>query len=77
MKTRKAVTIGYAGQLFPPVTFKVGTTCRLAKNVGLSAEGEKRYWLSLPVGYNGGKWHKQIRSWARNYGFLVSHSEIF
>lgn len=76
MKTKKQVEIGYAGQLFPPVVFKVGTTCRLAK-VGLSRDGQKQYWLSLPVGFDGGKWHKDIRSYAKNYGFLVKYSEIF
>ena len=77
MKTKKQIEIGYAGQLFPPVLFKVGTTCRLASNVGLSRDGEKQYWLSLPVGFNGGKWHKDIRSYAKNCGFLVKRSEIF
>ena len=78
MKTKKQITIGYAGQLFPAIEFKIGTTCRLAHNMPLTEDtNEKRYWLSLPRGFNGGKFHKEIKSFGRNCGFLVNYSDIF
>lgn len=74
MKTKKEIVIGYAGTTLPYVTFPVGTSTRLAKNLGLDRNGEKQYWLSLPRGHKYGKF---VTSYARVYGYHASYSEIF
>jgi hypothetical protein len=74
MKTRKKIVIELAGLCLPEVVFPVGTSTRLAKNLGLDKNGEKQYWLSLP---RGNKEPKRVKQWARVYGYHASYSEIF
>ena len=73
MKTKKEVSIGYACSHLPVVVFPVGSTAKLASNMGLDNKGEKQYWLSLPRGH---KYGKLVTKWARAYGYLVSYTEI-
>lgn len=67
MKTAK--DIRYRGGAFETFVIPAGTTVEPATN--LSKEDEARYWAK---GWRG--MSASAKSWQRNYGFLLSESDV-